>query len=416
MLNKASSTSEKNVNKKILIVEDFLPYRKYLTQLLTKAGYQVRSAENMAQANQILSVEQDFLCCILDYYLPDSYEGELIEYALSHNQKVIVMTASINPELRKRLLARGVVDYLIKDRKTSIAYLTALVRRIDNNRQHKCLVVDDSITVRKHIVQLLERQYIETVQASDGEQAVALLRDDPTISFVITDQDMPQKDGITMIREIRNTWGKTQLPILGLSGQHDPTLTALFLKSGANDFLNKPFHPEEFYCRIHQILDMKETSSELYLMANQDSLTQLWNRRYLFTQTHYSPQHSCVGILDIDHFKGVNDTYGHDGGDTTIVTVANILKLYFPHDLIARLGGEEFCILTKQDSSEFAEKLEKLRHRVERTAISHNGQSINVTVSIGMSTARTTLEEQLKLADELLYTAKQRGRNMVITY
>ncbi len=413
---KVPFVSERIVNKKILVVEDFLPFRKYLTQLLISDGYDVRSAENMAQANEILSQEQDFLCCILDYYLPDSYEGELIEHALSHNQKVIILTTSINPELRQQLLAKGVVDYLMKDSKASIAYLMPLVRRIDKNQHHKCLVVDDSITVRKHVVQLLERQYIDTVQATDGDQAIALLRSDPTISFVITDQDMPQKDGMTMIREIRNTWSKTQLPILGLSGRHDPTLTALFLKSGANDFLNKPFHPEEFYCRIHQILDMKEANTELYRMANQDALTQLWNRRYLFNHKGYDPLNSHVAMLDIDHFKKVNDTYGHDGGDVALVTVANILKLYFPHDLISRLGGEEFCIRTTTDFSSFYSRLEKLRQRIEATTIPFDEHTIRVTVSVGISNAQETLEDQLKVADVRLYLAKQSGRNMVVAH
>lgn len=404
------------MNRKILVVEDFLPFRKYVTQILSSQGYQVSSAENMAQANEILLHEQDFLCCVLDYYLPDSYEGELIEKALSYNQKVIIMTTSINPELRKQLLSKGVVDYLMKDSKASFAYLIPLIRRIDNNRQHKCLVVDDSVTVRRHVVQLLDRQYIKSVEATDGENAIALLKNDPTISFVITDQDMPQKDGMTMIREIRNTWSKAQLPILGLSGKHDPTLTALFLKSGANDFLNKPFHPEEFYCRVHQILDMKEANTELFRMANQDALTQLWNRRYLFNHKGYDPLSSQIAMLDIDYFKKVNDTYGHDGGDAALVTVANILKLYFPQDLVARLGGEEFCIQTKTDALSFAERLEKLRQRIEATTIPFDEHLIKVTVSVGISNAQATLEDQLKVADTRLYKAKQSGRNMVVAH
>lgn len=334
----------------------------------------------------------------------------------SHNQKVIIMTASINPELRQQLLTKGIVDHLVKDSKASISYLMPLVRRIDESRQHKCLVVDDSITVRKHVVQLLKRQYIETVQATDGNQAIALLKSDPTISFVITDQDMPQKDSMTMIREIRNTWSKTQLPILELSGRHDPTLTALFLKSVTKNFINKPFNPEEFYCRIHQILDIKEANTELYRIANQDTLTQLWNRKYLFNQKGYDSLNSHVAMLDIDRFKKINDTYDHDGGDVALVTVANILKLYFPNDLISRLGGEEFFIRTTTGFSSFYSRLEKLRQRIEDSTIPFDEHMIRVTVSVGISNALETLEDQLKVADSHLYLAKENRRNMVVAH
>nr|WP_228481428.1 diguanylate cyclase [Vibrio fluminensis] len=398
-----------------MVVEDSLTFRNYLEQLLTQAGYQVFSAENMVQAQAILAVEPEFLCCILDYCLPDSSDGEMIELALTYQHKAIVLTALINPELREELLTKGVVDYLVKDSTASVAYLLPLVQRLEKNQRHKCLVVDDSQTVRNHVVQLLDRQYIPAVQAENGKQALTLLENNPSITFVITDHDMPEKDGITMTREIRQSWNKNQLAILGLSASEDPTLTALFLKAGANDFLNKPFHPEEFYCRVHQILDMKETSNKLYRMANQDALTGLWNRRYLFNQACNGCQERNIAMLDIDHFKQVNDNYGHDGGDAALVTIAKILQLYFPNDLVARFGGEEFCIQTCSDFVAFAEQLEKLRRRIEKTTIYHNDIEIKVTISIGVASAQTTLDEQIKLADDRLYLAKENGRNLVVT-
>lgn len=403
------------MNKKILVVEDSLTFRNYLEQLLTPAGYQVLCAENLAQAEAILAIEPEFLCCILDYCLPDAPDGEVIELALAYQHKVIVLTALINPELREKMLVKGVVDYLIKDSTASVAYLLPLVQRLEKNQHHRCLVVDDSQTVRNHVVQLLDRQYISSVQAENGEQALTALHQDPQITFVITDHDMPEKDGVTMVREIRQTWNKNQLAVLGLSASEDPTLTALFLKAGANDFLNKPFHPEEFYCRVHQILDMKETSNKLYRMANQDALTGLWNRRYLFNQACNGCQERNIAMLDIDHFKQVNDNYGHDGGDSALVTVAKILQLYFPQDIVARFGGEEFCIQTCSDFASFAEQLEKLRQRVEQTTIYHNDQEIKLTISIGVASAQTTLDEQIKLADDRLYHAKESGRNLVVT-
>ncbi len=403
------------MNRKILLVEDSLTLRNYLEQLLTQSGYEVLSAKSINEAKEILLQHQAFLCCIIDYCLPDASDGEAIELALAYQHKVIVITARFNPQLREKMQAKGVVDYLLKDSTASVAYVLPLVQRLEKNQQHKCLVVDDSQTVRNHVVQLLEHQYITTLEAENGEQALTLLQNDPDISFVITDHDMPQKDGVTMIREVRQTWDKNRLAILGLSASEDPTLTAQFLKAGANDFLNKPFHPEEFYCRVHQILDMKEASNELFRMANQDALTGLWNRRYLFNQTCDGCQQRNIAMLDIDHFKQVNDTYGHDGGDSALVTIAKILQLYFPNDLVARFGGEEFCIQACGEFDHFTDQLEKLRKRVEKTTIYHQEREIKVTISIGVAVAMPSLDEQIKQADDRLYLAKESGRNRVIS-
>lgn len=403
-----------NVNRKVLVVEDSLTFRNYLEQLLTQVGYQVFTAKNIAEANAVLLDEPELLCCVLDYCLPDGQDGEVIELALTHKHKVIVLTALFNPELRENMLTKGVVDYLLKDSTASVSYILPLVQRLEKNQQHKCLVVDDSQMVRNHVVQLLEHQYISTAQAEHGSEALAQLESDPNITFVITDQDMPVKDGVSMIRDIRQTRNRNQLPILGLSATDDATLTAQFLKAGANDFLNKPFNPEEFYCRVHQILDMKEATNELYRMANQDALTGLWNRRYLFNQVCGGCSERNIAMLDIDHFKKVNDNYGHDGGDTALVTVAKILSLYFPNDIVARFGGEEFCIQACGEFNSFARRLDKLRQRIEKTSITHNNTTINLTISIGVATAQSSLDQQIKLADDRLYQAKEAGRNRVI--
>ncbi|ANS84624.1 Two-component response regulator ORR11 [Vibrio scophthalmi] len=402
------------MNKKILVVEDSLTFRNYLEQLLSQAGYHVFAAENIAQAKSILNAEKDILCAVLDYCLPDGEDGEVIELALTHQHKVIVLTALFNPELREHMLAKGVVDYLLKDSTASVSYILPLIQRLERNQQHKCLVVDDSATVRNHVVQLLEHQYISTRQAENGVEAIKALQNDAEITFVISDHDMPEKDGITMIREIRQQSDRTRLPILGLSGSEDPTLTAQFLKAGANDFLNKPFNPEEFYCRVHQILNMQEATQELYRMANQDALTGLWNRRYLFNQACNGCEARNIAMLDIDFFKAVNDTYGHDGGDAVLVTVAKILQLYFPDDVIARFGGEEFCIQACGSFDHFTSRLEKLRQRIANTSIPYQDTSITVTISIGVATMQESLDAQIKLADDRLYAAKDQGRNLVI--
>ncbi|HDM8067911.1 diguanylate cyclase [Vibrio harveyi] len=403
------------MSNKILVVEDSRAFNNYLQQILNQAGYEVLAAESYAEAQSILTSQPELLCAVLDYCLPDAQDGEIIDLVLSHQQKVIVLTAMLQDDAREKMLAKGVLDYILKDSMASVSYLLPLIKRLTNNQQHKCLVVDDSMTVRRHVVQLLEHQYIQTLQAENGQQAIEVIEKNPDITLVLTDHDMPIKDGITMIRELRQKLDKNQLAILGISGSDDHSMTARFLKAGANDFLYKPFNQEEFFCRVHQILDMKEATTDLFRMANQDSLTGLWNRRFLFGQTCDNDEQRNIAMLDIDFFKKVNDNYGHDGGDAALVMVANILKIYFPDDVIARFGGEEFCIQAYGSYDDFVTRLEQMRQRVEKTPIPYQDDQIQVTISVGVSNIKGNLDQQIKVADDRLYQAKGNGRNQTVS-
>lgn len=403
------------MGKKVLVVEDSRAFRNYLNQQLSQAGYEVVVAETVAEAKAILDKDHDFLCAVLDYCLPDGQDGEIIDIVLSYGHKVIVLTAMFNEAIREQVLAKGVLDYILKDSLASVSYLLPLVARLTNNKQHKALIVDDSPMIRKYVIQLLEHQYIRTVEAEDGAQALQVLEQNPDITFIVTDHDMPTKDGISMIREIRQKFDRNQLAILGLSGSDDRTMTARFLKAGANDFLYKPFNQEEFFCRVHQLLDMKEATNKLYNMANQDALTGLWNRRFLFGQMCGGCEKRNIAMMDIDFFKKVNDNYGHDGGDAVLVTVSHILKIYFKDDIVARFGGEEFCIQSCSPYAEFVQRLEQMRQRIEKTSIDHNGTAIKVTMSIGATDLDASLQQQIKCADDRLYQAKEGGRNLLIS-
>ena len=403
------------MSHKILVVEDSRAFRNYLYQQLSNSGYEVAMAESIEEAESILAHETDFLCAVLDYCLPDGQDGEIIDLVLSHKHKVIVLTAMFNDDVRESVLAKGVLDYILKDSMASVSYLLPLIKRITNNKNHKALVVDDSSLVRRYVVQLLEHQYIQTVQAIDGEEALSILQNDPDITFVVTDHDMPKKDGISMIRDIRVHQDRHQLAILGLSGSDDSTMTARFLKAGANDFLHKPFNQEEFFCRIHQLLDMKEATNELFRLANEDSLTGLWNRRFLFNQSCKGCEKRNVAMMDIDFFKKVNDTYGHDGGDRVLVEISKIIKEFFKDEVAVRFGGEEFCIQSCKPLDEFITMLEAMRQAIEDAEISHGDTTIKVTISIGVTGIEATLNEQIKEADDRLYVAKGNGRNQTVS-
>ncbi|WP_375753051.1 diguanylate cyclase [Vibrio sp. HN007] len=403
------------MNNKILIVEDSQLYSKYLINQLSPLGLEIVLVETYQQAEQILDQGNEFLCALLDYCLPDAENGEVIDLAFSYNLKVIVLTAHFNEETRKDIIAKGAIDYMTKDSLTSISYLPPLLKRLARNQHHKVLVVDDSQTVRKHLTDLLEHHYLDCIEAADGEEALALLDQNPDVTLIITDHNMPNKDGVTMTAEVRTRFDRNQIAILGLSASETELLTARFLKAGANDYLKKPFNQEEFYCRVQNILDMKDINDDMFRMANEDALTGLWNRRYLFSNADTSQEQCNVAVMDIDFFKKVNDKYGHDGGDQALIMVSNIISIYFAEDLVSRTGGEEFCIVNYGNYEEFVTRLENMRARIEKTPIPFDGTEISLTISIGCTKAKRNIDTMISIADERLYEAKNSGRNRVVS-
>lgn len=401
--------------EKVLVVEDSPTFLKHLTQQLTTHGFEVVTATSYAEAQQRLETDETYLCSVLDYCLPDAVNGEVIDLTLAKNVRTVVISATFREESRDRLIQKGILDYILKDSPAWSNDLISILRRLINNRNHHALIVDDSQLVRNHLSQLLEHQYIKTSVAEDGLVALNILQQHQNISFIITDHDMPNMDGLTFIREIRKTKDRNTLPILGLSGNEERILTAQFIKAGANDFLYKPFHQEELYCRIHYLLGMKEANDKLYKLANEDELTGLWNRRYFFkVAKKKSDAHFYVAMLDIDLFKHVNDNFGHDCGDKVIKTIANVLKIHFESSCVARIGGEEFCILYEGEYDKFISILEVMRKRISAIKIPYLDQRLSVTISIGSTQSNGTIDEKLKIADEHLYAAKQQGRNKLV--
>jgi diguanylate cyclase (GGDEF)-like protein len=118
-------------------------------------------------------------------------------------------------------------------------------------------------------------------------------------------------------------------------------------------------------------------------------------------------------MMDIDFFKKVNDTYGHDGGDAVLVAVAEALKESLADSTVVRFGGEEFCVYDQGDSDSFHRALEIARQRIETLTVHHNGQSISVTISIGVSNLGDQLDNKILAADKLLYQSKENGRNQI---
>lgn len=197
---------------------------------------------------------------------------------------------------------------------------------------------------------------------------------------MVTDYNMGQMDGFELTTKVRLDYSPEQLVIIGVSMESGGELSAKFIKNGANDFLRKPFSNEEFHCRVMQNLELLETIEKLHLAATTDELTGLYNRRHFFdegnkrlTQCRNNEQHVSVALMDLDHFKQINDSYGHQGGDQVLRQVAELCREHFSDCICARVGGEEFAIIfPERDLSESIQYLDQFRQQLETTVISHH--------------------------------------------
>lgn len=408
----------------VLLIEDNRALALMAKSLIeSEVGYQAVVAPSRAEAMRLIEREPEaFTAAVVDLNLPDAPNGEVVPEVVAAGIPTIVLTGAYGEELRQQMTVHGVVDYVVKQGIASYQYACELVRRIHNNRSIKVLVVDDSPSAALVLKQQLEIMRLNVLLARDGKEALAVLNQHPDVCLVFTDYNMPEMDGFELCRRIRESHSKGKIAILGLSGQNDVRLSSRFLKSGANDFLAKPFVYEELLCRVNQNLELLEYIDTIKDISNRDFLTRLHNRRYFFdrgigiyekAKKTGSPLNAAM--MDIDFFKKINDSQGHDGGDAALKHMAALLTGAFGADLVARFGGEEFCILMEQDRQVAMDSLEAFRQLVQESPVSQGNYHFGFTLSIGVTDQfGADLDAMLMIADSALYQAKQGGRNRVV--
>jgi diguanylate cyclase (GGDEF)-like protein len=295
------------------------------------------------------------------------------------------------------------------------------------------LLVEDSLTTQAMLRKRLSGYRL--LHAHDGEEAWTILLDNPEVELVLTDIQMPHLTGQQLLVRIRKSTEARirDLPVIVMTAADDSTDRHLAFMNGANDFITKPLDEIELQARINvhsrlarTIRELEESRRQLAEQATTDPLTGLKNRRaflesaekYLAVARRYRSDLSVVAC-DLDHFKKINDTYGHDVGDQALVMVGRILtSLTRVEDTAARTGGEEFAVLLPDTNRLGAAVLaERIRKSIERERLMVGGKTISLTVSAGISSFDAdngdSVESLLKVADQRLYLAKQRGRNRI---
>ncbi|CCQ09870.1 putative response regulator [Pseudoalteromonas luteoviolacea B = ATCC 29581] len=407
--------------QRVLIVEDSKVVQQVLRHLASQhLTVAIDFAWSLQESMQLLS-RNEYTLALVDLTLPDAADAEVVKLTLAHSIPTVVLTSKIDEYSRQQMLEMGVVDYVIKDNRDSYLYAIKLISQLLRNQGCKALIADDSVISRVVMRQMLEKQLFDVLEAKDGVEAMALLEAQPDIKLLLTDYAMPNMDGFELVKKVRNSRGRDDLAIIGLSGAGSHGLSAKFIKYGANDFLAKPFMNEEFHCRVMQTMEQLNLYCEIKECAYRDYLTGLYNRRYFYQHTErllkVKPNQFVLALLDIDHFKKINDEFGHLGGDEILKQVGDLLKSAFGRYVLARIGGEEFAVVLKgYKVNDALEVFNDFRTRFAQTDFSINGRAYRCTVSIGVTSCYSnSLGEVMRAADRALYQAKDSNRNCVVS-
>jgi len=297
----------------------------------------------------------------------------------------------------------------------------------------RILVADDSGVSRHVTSAFLRASGHEVILAKDGTEALEALRSDTGISLALVDWMMPGLDGIEVCRQLRAIPDRAYTYMISVTSRSEKQDIVCALEAGFDDFLTKPVQPSELNARLivgRRIIDLQEkliqTCELSQFKATHDSLTGIWNRgailEFLRAQLALAVRHSsnlALIMVDVDHFKKINDTYGHSVGDSMLVHVAQLMKSSIrASDWLGRYGGEEFLVIASESPGNDAIRLaERLRLAVADNPFIFDGLAISATISLGivntLSLESPTPEALVNIADSALYRAKDNGRNRI---
>jgi len=411
---------------RIVLIEDDPAIAESLHWGLKQFGYEVTCYPNLNLAESaILANPPDVL--VVEITLsgqtsPNSVEAIHALFAqLGHRLPLIFFTAQMDFFVRLMAARAGGDAFLLKpvDAPSLARHIEVLLRE-RKLAPYRVLIVDDDEELAEHYRLVLMDAGIlaETVyQPLAVLEAMRHLRPD----LVLMDLYMPEYTGADLARAIRYEEGWQGLPIIYLSAEDNLDRQIVALGSGADDFLCKPISDTRLIATVRTRAARARTVTEL---MHQDSLTGLLKHASIKERLKQELERArregtplAVAMVDIDHFKKVNDTWGHPVGDQVIMTLGHLLRQHLRRsDSIARYGGEEFAAILPGCSEEYAlHLLEDIRKRFSEVRFTHGGESFSVTLSAGIAwrNQNTESSDLLTVADAALYVAKRNGRNQI---
>jgi len=452
------------LSARVLVVDDILPNVKLLEAKLLSEYFDVMTATSGPDALEMVHREKPDIV-LLDVMMPGMDGHEVCKLIKSNPETshipVVMVTALDKQEDRVRGLESGADDFLSKPvqdlalfaRVRSLARLKVTIDEYRNRESTEItmgsrqgvrdleidpentqiFLVNDDEKEAKHLAQQLSS--LGKMTCVNGEGNVADQVREKDYDLVIISLVMPGRDGLRICSQLRSYEETRNVPILVIVGENDSDLLVKALDMGVNDYLMDPPDDMELVARVKTQLKRKQFADELrenlhksMKLATTDAVTGLYNRHYMSSHLDTLSKAAAISgkeisfaMLDIDHFKKVNDTHGHAAGDEVLQEFSQrIARNIRGVDLAARYGGEEFCLAMPDTRAEDAWFIaERLRKAIqdEPFVVSSCEEPINITVSIGlMSMVGDHVSSKLLLeqADEALYKAKDSGRNQVV--
>ena len=297
----------------------------------------------------------------------------------------------------------------------------------------RILIADDDPVIRKQLEISLTKFGYGIIECVDGIDAWKHLQQEDAPNLMIIDWSMPGLNGVELSKRVRLLGKEPQPYIILLTSKSDVNDVIEGLDSGADDYITKPFFPHELHARLKTGIriiavqkELLDTRNQLEIEASHDYLTGIYNRRAVMQllkidlQRHQRNKKSlCVVLFDLDHFKQVNDNYGHSAGDDVLCeTTKRISSVIRPYDAFGRYGGEEFLFVLPECEREDAYNLcERVRAIISNEKIPTVSGDIAVSISIGLCVisdlSAMTIEKLVQMADDALYKAKEGGRDRI---
>ena len=421
---------------KVLAVTGSSFFRHLLQRHLAFLPEPAHFVETIAEATAALDDGLDLICS--ERHLADGTGLDLARVVRRHRVTkqvpLLLLTSSDDRGLLPESLAAGVTEVFSKvDLELVANYVEHRLQREAALLQltGRALLVEDSHSVAHFMTRVLEDQGLEVDVFTSADAALTALEErdyEVALVDVLLEGHMT---GLTLVRSVRNGDGRNaDVPILAVSGLEDAARRIELLRAGANDFLSKPMLAEELAVRVRNIVQIRRLldhtagqRDRLRRLALTDQLTGVYNRHYLaqiakrrIAEAERLGVPLTLLVIDIDHFKRVNDTHGHETGDVVLAETAAVIRAACRQgDIIARTGGEEFVLLLiNMERDAAAAFSERLRTRIEEA----RPADIPITVSIGVTDTSAnsahTFKSLFRAADEALYEAKGAGRNRVV--
>ncbi len=420
-----------------LVIDGSELFRNIVQELLEKSGFTVTVAESGSEGLELANNEHfTMVCCSfhLEGISGSEFCGQIRSIAGYDFTSVIVLTDEDNSRLLKQALLAGATDIFSKKDLTELeVYLDRFAERESRQLSGRVLFIEDSRVLQEIIIDLLTDMGLDVDAYSHGEGAWEAY-EKGHYDLVITDIMLEgAMSGISLVRKIRRAQGEHgNIPIIATSGFDNVSRKIELFHLGVNDYVAKPIVREELRQRVYNhitsyqgLQELRAQQKSLYSLAMLDELTQLFNRHALrefsgkyFSESRRFNRPLSLAVLDIDHFKSINEKYGYHKGDEVLAELGGWLKRFVrDEDLVARWAGEEFIFLLPNCDSETAEGLmSRLQKRLSQFKLAN----LTLTVSIGIATMGSETEYNLNslfdLADGAMYQAKMAGRNCIKIY